>query len=162
MESYSGFCFCIWVLLLNILFLSCVHIGVCSCRVLLLHINPWCEYTTTNDGTCHPVSNFRPFCVVLLWAILVHLSWWISIRVSVGYIPRNGIPGTEGVHVFSFCKYCQFSKVIVPMWVKLSTQELPRFKLQVSSTYSPSNQESPFQIAKILIKAKKEIRLNDK
>lgn len=155
MESYSGFCFCIWVLLLNSMFLSCIHIGVCGFRLLLLHINPWCEYTTTNDGTRHPVSNFWPFCVVLLWAILVHLSWWISIHVSVGYIPRNGIPGTEGVHMFSFANTASF-----PKWLFQCELNFP-FKNFLDSSFKfpplthPPIRRALFRLPRFWLKLKK-------
>lgn len=132
--------------MLNIMFLRFIHIVVCSCRSLLLHIIPWYEYTMIYLSVDGHLVGFQfgailnstalsNSCTRLLVNIYMHFCWV--------YTPEGDSLGHRGSICSAFLDSPQqFSTAIVPMLVKFFTEGLSSFKLKLSSTRSPSNQES--------------------
>ena len=98
--------------------------GMATQSSILVWRTPWTEELVGYSGWGHKELDMTDQLTLSLWKVQLWTFlyiWRTDVCISIGYLPRFGIAGSQVMHIPLFSRKCQFSKVAVPIYTPTSS-----------------------------------------
>lgn len=120
--------FCVWRLLLSVIFLSFIHVVYMSSLFLLIgeqYSFAWLDHNTLIFLVLMGVWVASSFFIIMNKAPTYVQSLYINVFISLGFILRSWIVGSYSKFMFNFMRSCQIVLRVVLFHIPTKTMKVP-------------------------------------